>query len=165
LPGANPYAWITPIIVKAPDDAVLGTVLDQRFDVRRAGLFDTAAAVTGVANVTTLPEPLPVQASVKHYEPGRVSIRLDAPAPRGSALVVSENYYPGWEATADGKPAVTARVDFSLIGVQLPEGARDVELSFKSAAYTTGKFITLIALVVALLLIGAGVLGERRRIA
>ena len=165
LPGESPYAWITPIIVKAPDDAVLGTVLDQRFDVRRAGLFDTAAAVTGVANVTTLPEPLAVQASVKHYEPGRVSIRLDAPAPRGSALVVSENYYPGWEATADGKRAVTARADFSLIGVQLPEGARDVELSFKSAVYTTGKFITLIALVVALLLIGAGVLGERRRIA
>lgn len=165
LPGESPYAWITPIIVKAPDDAVLGTLLDQRFDVRRAGLFDTAATVTGIANVTTLPEPVAVQASVKRYEAGRVSIQLNAPAPKGSALVVSENYYPGWEATADGKAAVIGRADFSLIGVQLPEGARNVELSFKSATYTRGKVITLISLIAALLLIGAGVFGERRRLA
>jgi hypothetical protein len=164
LPGDNPYAWVAPIIVKAPDNAVLGTLWDQRFDAQRAGLFDSAAAVTGVANVTALPEPLPIKASVSHYEPGNVSIRLDAPAPKGSALIVSENYYPGWKAIADGKPAVLARADFSLIGVQLPEGARSVELSFSSPAYARGKVITLIALTVALLLIGMGVFAERRKV-
>ena len=122
LAGDNPYAWVVPIIVKAPDNAVLGTLWDQRFDVRRAGLFDTASAVSGVANVTTLPDPLAIKATVSRYEPGSVSIRLDSPAPRGAALIVSENYYPGWTATADGKPAVVARADMSLMGVQLPEG-------------------------------------------
>jgi uncharacterized membrane protein YfhO len=78
--------------------------------------------------------------------------------------MVSENYYPGWKAIADGKPAVLARADFSLIGVQLPEGARSVELSFSSPAYARGKVITLIALTVALLLIGMGVFAERRKV-
>jgi hypothetical protein len=165
LPGDNPYAWIVPIIVKAPDEAVLGTVLDRRFDVRRAALFDTSAPVTGVANVTALPEPLAIAASVKRYAPGGVAIHLASPAPRGSALIVSENYFPGWQATVSGKPAVIGRADYSLIGVQLPEGATDVDLSFTSPAYQKGKLITLIALAVALLLIGTGVVAERRKVA
>ena len=165
LPGENPYAWVTPILVKAPDKAVLGTLWDQRFDPRRAGLFDSASAVTGAANVTVLPDPLPIKASVSHYEPGRVSIQLDLPAPRGSALMVSENYYPGWKATADSKPAVVARADMSLIGIELPEGARRIEISFTSPAYVTGKTITLLALFLALLLVGIGVVAERRKVA
>ena len=36
-------------------------------------------------------------------------ISLDKPATAGSALVVSENYFPGWTATADGKAAEVAR--------------------------------------------------------
>jgi len=164
LAGDNPYAWVAPIIVKAPDNAVLGTLWDQRFDMRRAGLFDSASAVTAVANVTALPDPLSIKATVSHYEPGSVSIQLDAPAPRGSALIVSENYYPGWTATVDGKPAVTARADMSLIGVQLPEGARAVELSFTNSTYQTGKVITLLALAVALVLTGFGVFAERRKV-
>ena len=66
-------------------------------------LFDTSAAVAGVANVTALPEPLAIGASVTRYAPGSVAIRLAAPAPKGSALMVSENYYPGWQATVGRK--------------------------------------------------------------
>ena len=164
LAGDNPYAWVVPIIVKAPDEAVLGTLLDRRFDVRRAGLFDSTSAVKGAANVTTLPEPLAVHATVRHYEPGRVSIFLDAPAPPGSALIVSENHYPGWEATVDGKPAVVARADYTLIGVQLPEGARSIDLKFSSGSYKMGKMITMVALLAALVLAGAGVVAERRKV-
>lgn len=165
LPGDNPYAWVVPIIVKAPDDAVIGTVRDLRFDVRRAALFDTAAAVAGVANVTALPEPLAIGASVTRYAPGSVDIRLAAPAPKGSALMVSENYYPGWQATVAGKPVVTGRADYTLIGVQLPEGATDVSLTFTSPAYQKGKLITLIAIAAALILAGVGAVAERRRVA
>ena len=165
LPGENPYAWIVPVIVKAPDDAVLGTVLDNRFDVRRAGLFDSASSVQGAANVTALPDPLPIRTTVTHYEAGHVTMHLDAPAPAGSALIVSENYYPGWKATIDGREGAAARADYSLIGVPLPQGARDVDLLFTSGAYVTGKVITLIALSLILLAIGAGIFAERRKVA
>ena len=70
-----------------------------------------------------LPEPLPIQAKVIHYEPGKADLELSSPAPPGSALIVSENYYPGWKATVDGRPAVTDRADYTLIGVELPAGA------------------------------------------
>jgi membrane protein YfhO len=160
----NPYAWVTPVAVKAPDDQVLATVLNPRFDVRRAALFDTSAKVRASTGVEALPAPLSITTNVRHYEPGKVTIDLSAPAPPSASLVVSENYYPGWTATVDGKPASIGRVDYTLIGVDLPAGARTIELAFTSRAYETGKIITWLAIGVGLLLMGAGAWTDRRRI-
>ena len=161
LPGENPVAWVAPVIVKAPDDQVLSTVLDPRFDVRRAALFDSAAPVTG-RTPSSLPGPLATKVNVTRFEPGRISLALDAPAPGGSALIVSENYYPGWKATVNGQAANVGRADYTLIGVELPAGARTVELSFESGPYHTGKAVTLAALGLATLWWLAGLFWERR---
>jgi len=161
----NRYSWLTPVAVKAPDDQVLATVLNPRFDVRRAALFDTSANVTVSPGVQTHPPPLTVETSVRHYEPGKVQIDLSAPAPQGSSLVVSENYYPGWKATVDGKAARIGRADYTLIGVELPQGARSIELLFTSPSYERGKTITWLAIAIGILMLGVGVWRDRRRLA
>ena len=163
MAAQHPAAWITPAIVKASDDETMGTILDPRFDVRRAALFDTAAAVTAV-QLTALPEPLAIKARTTRFDPGVIDVELDQPAPAGSALIVSENYYPGWSATVDGQLANVGRADMTLIGVELPAGTRKIELRFASAPYETGKTITLAALLLALLWWAAGaLLGKVRR--
>ena len=158
----NPYAWIAPVIAKAPPPAILNTVLDPRFDPRRAAVFDDSADVPAVA-VSALPEPSPIRARVSRLEPGSITIDLDQPATAGSALVVSENYYPGWTARVDGQPAKIGRADYTLIGVALPQGARKVELSFTEQAYARGKAITFVSLAIVTLLIAVGALLDRRR--
>ena len=164
LPGENPAAWVTPVIVKAGDDVVLATLSDPRFDdVRRAALFDTSAKVTARSDARSLPPVLPFGVTVTRYEPGHITVRLGAPAPAGSALVVSENYYPGWRATTGGKELPIGRADFTLIGVELPTGATEVDLTFHSPTYERGKVVTLIALGASLLLALGGVLVDRRR--
>jgi uncharacterized membrane protein YfhO len=90
-------------------------------------------------------------------------MELSAPAPAGSALVVSENYFPGWRATVDGQTASVVRTDYNLIGVPLAAGTSRISLDFTDAAYQRGKVVSLLALGVALALIGAGALMERRR--
>jgi hypothetical protein len=162
MPGEHPAAWVTPVIVKAPDPNVLATLREPAFDIRSAALFDTSATVQGV-RVTEPPTPIDLPVAVTRYEPGAIDVRLDQPAPAGAALVVSENYYPGWQATVDGKGASIGRADFSLIGVALPEGAREVRLSFHSEPYERGKLVTLLALAAALLLLGWGTFAERVR--
>jgi hypothetical protein len=165
LNGENPYSWVTPVAVKAPDDQVLATLLNPRFEVNRAALFDSSANVAVSQGVQTLPPPLAITTSVRHYEPGKISIDLSASSPQGASLVVSENYYPGWKATVDGKPARIGRVDYTLIGVELPAGARSVELNFTSPSYQRGKVITWIAIALGLLMLGAGVWRDRRHFA
>jgi hypothetical protein len=165
LNAEHPYSWVTPVAVKAPDDQVLATVLNPRFEVTRAALFDTSASVAVSSNVQTLPAPLAIATSVRHYEAGKVQIDLGSPAPQRSSLVVSENYYPGWKATVDGKPARIGRADYTFIGVELPEGGRSVELNFTSDSYTRGKTITWMAIALGFLMLGAGVWRDRRRVA
>lgn len=165
LPGENPFAWVAPVIVKADDESTGATLMNSAFDVRRAALFAPDANVVAVDSLAELPPPIPVSVKVAHYEPGKMSLELSSPAPAGSALLVSENYFPGWTATVDGKAAVTARADYALIGVQLPEGGRKIELSFDDPAYARGKMITIFALLLTALLIGAGIITERKAIA
>ena len=115
------------------------------------------------AVLTALPEPLPLQPTVTSYAPGRVTVDLSAPAPAASALVVSENYFPGWSAMVDGKPASVARANFNLMGVPLPAGARRVELTFDDAAYHSGARVTLAALALTLIAIVGGLGADRLR--
>lgn len=165
LAGDAPFAWVAPVIVKAPDDAVLATVMNSRFDVQSAALFDAAAGVTPGPAVTALPQPTGIVAHVDSYAPGRIALTLGSPAPAGSALIVAENYYPGWHATVDGRPAPTGRAQYSMLGVELPTGARRIELAFASAPYETGKAITWVAIVLSILALAAGWIMERRRVA
>jgi hypothetical protein len=162
LPGDNPPAWIAPAMVKAGDDATLGTVLDPRFDPLRVAIVDSAAVVPSQA-LTKLPEPLPMTPTITRYDPGHIAAQLSGPAPAGSALVVSENYYPGWTATVDGKTIPVVRTDFTLIGVPLPPGAVRVSLDFADAAYRTGRLVTTLAVLLALALVAAGAFVEHRR--
>ncbi len=162
-PGDNPFAWVTPAKIKAGDLPALQTLMDNRFDPRSVAIFDSAAAITPTANLTRVPAPLQINVSTTSYAPGRISLKLDSPAPEGSALVVSENYFPGWRATSGGKNLNVGRADFVITGIELPAGSTEVELSFHSAAYEKGKLITLIALGASILLMAGGVVMQRRR--
>jgi hypothetical protein len=162
LPGDNAYAWVAPVIVKAGDAPVLTTVLDPRFDAPRVALVDSAAPVIG-PQIAGMPPATGIGVHTVSYAPGHVVLELAKPAPAGAALVVSENYYPGWMATADGKSAEVVRTDYSLIGVVLPTGATRVELTFTSPAYAKGKMITLLALGLSIVGIVAGAAADRRR--
>ena len=105
-----------------------------------------------------------MRARTTRFDPGAIDVELDQPAAAGNALIVSENYYPGWTATVDGKPATIGRADMTLIGVELPAGARKVELRFDSPPYHTGKKVTLVAMLLAAAWLAAGAIyGKVRR--
>ena len=137
--------------MKLDDPTTKATVLNPLFDVKRVAIFDMASTIEARPVNSPLPDPVPFGVEVTQYHPGVIDITLGGPAPAGSALVVSENFYPGWTAMVDGKAARIARADYTLIGVELPTGATSVQLRFDSAPYHTGKLLTLLALGAALL--------------
>jgi hypothetical protein len=163
LPGENPAAWVASVIVKGDDDQALATILDPRFDPLRAAIVDTAAPIQA-AQPTTAPPPSNVQARVSRLDPGAIDVQLTGAPPAGAALVVSENFFPGWRAQVDGRDVATVRTNYNLIGVPLSAGARRVTLRFVDAAYETGKTVTLIALALAVLATIGGIVADRRRL-
>jgi hypothetical protein len=162
VPGDNPFAWVTPGAAKAPDETALNVLLDQRFDPRRITILDTSVKVVAQAP-QTLPEPLRLPVHTSGYAPGRFTLELARPAPQGSWLVVSENYFPGWTARADGREVPVHRADFVLMGVELPAGTRRLDFSFADPAYGPGKATTLVATALAVLLAALGLAVDRRR--
>jgi uncharacterized membrane protein YfhO len=65
----------------------------------------------------------------------------------------------------DGKPARLGRADYTFIGVELPQGARSVELNFTSPAYEKGKVVTWIAILIGVLMLAGGSWRDRRSLA
>ncbi|MGV3707262.1 MAG: YfhO family protein [Gemmatimonas sp.] len=165
LPGDLPAAWVVPLIVKAPDASTLATVLNPLFNVRTAAIFDSASSVVARTAPDTPPPALELPVTFSRYEPGAIDLTIGGSAPEGSALVVSENYYPGWTATVDGKTVDVSRADYTIMGIPLPPGAKQVQLRFDSAPYQQGKLITIVALLAAIGAVVAGLLLDRKRTA
>ena len=161
LAGDHPFAWVVPAIAKYPDDVVLQAESTPNFGTYQVAIVDTAAALQAPP-LTALPAALALTTSTTDYRPGHFTVKLSAPAPAGSALVASENYYPGWTATVDGKSANVYRTDYVLMGVPLPSGATTVEFTFDNATYPKGRAITYAAFILSMLLVAAGWAADRR---
>jgi len=160
----NPPAWVVPVVAEAPADVIRDNILDPRLDLGSVALADSTATIPR-QRVTVAPSPLNIEVSVPAYDPGHIVLDLDRPSPPLAALVVSENWFPGWSAKVDGKPAALGRVDHTLIGVALPAGARHVELTFRDPAYHRALPITIVALLfTALVIIGGAAAGTRVRV-
>ena len=163
LPGENPLAWVASAIVEGTDDQAFATVLDSRFEPTRVAIVDTNATVP-VVGLDALPPPSTTRANVTRYEAGRIAIRLDGPVAPGNALVVSENFFPGWRARVDGRDVTVDRANYNIMVVPLSDGAREVELEFVDRAYQTGRWITIAAVAAALLAVALGAVVDRRAV-
>jgi hypothetical protein len=88
--------------------------------------------------------------AITSYNSGRIA--LETQAIRPTFLVVSEKYFPGWEAVVDGQPVPIYQTDYLLCGLPVPAGKHKVELNFHPRGATLGLIIsfTTLALLVAL---------------
>ena len=163
--SAVAYVRVLPAAVKVPDDQTTTALIDPRFPHATVLVYpDTASVTVAPIRAGQASAPSAVRAEVAEWEPGRMRIMLSDASAAPVYLLVSENWYPDWHATVDGKAAPVHRGDYALLSVPLPAGAREVRLEFTSQAYARGRLITGVALLATLgLLAGAAVRGRLRR--
>lgn len=109
------------------------------FDPRQRVLFDEApaehpphdAGSNGSARVTQY------RANV---------LRVDVEQTRDGFVVLSEVFYPGWQAEVDGRPARVYRADGGLRAVFVPAGHHQLTCVFRPASLRLGAGITLLTL-------------------
>ena len=158
----QPYARVVPGAVKTDSSRVVPTLLDPRMDVSRLVLFDETQPVSPLP-VSSLPAPSPSRAGVTSWQPGQMVVALDPAPPAASYVLVSENWFPTWEATVDGRSAPVLRGDGSLIVVPVPAGARQVSLTFRSPAYEKGRAASLASLAGLVVAVLVPIAARRRR--
>jgi len=100
-------------------------------------------------------------ASVVREGPNRVVVQANAAQP--GYLVLADIYYPGWQATVDGKPTDILAANHAFRAVELAAGEHTVVFEYTPLSFRAGAWITLGA---ALLLAATMLLsGRRARIA
>jgi hypothetical protein len=158
-----PYVRVVPAAAKVPEDQVVPTVLDSRFPFESIVLYPDSVAITPEPiRGGQVPLPVAVHPKLAEWAPGSMRIQLEGSAPKPTYLLIAENWYSDWHATVDGKPVPVRRGDHTLLSVVLPSGAREVRLTFASAAYARGKLITWLALLISGALLAAPLWIRRR---
>lgn len=103
------------------------------------------------------------QVTMKTYEPNQLTYEVESA--KGGVLVFSENYYPEWTATVDGKEVPVGRVNYILRAIQVQPGKHQVVLSFfpKSVDRTETVAYIAFALLVICILLGIGLEIRQRK--
>jgi len=89
------------------------------------------------------------------YEPNYLKYEVESE--KGGTVVFSENYYPGWESTVDGKEVPHGRANYILRAMNVPAGKHVVEFKFdpkslhltETIAYVALGLLALLAVLVA----------------
>jgi len=136
--------------------------VDPRFPKDRVVLLADTAGVTPPPLGDSLPAPSGRRARVTHWEAGAMAFAIEGEDPRPAWLVVAENWYPDWRAEVDGQAVPVHRGQGTFLTVELPAAAREVTFRFSSDGYRTGKLVSWLALVLALLAVAVPALRARR---
>lgn len=105
--------------------------------------------VAGDADLANVPAPATATgATVTYYASTGMTIEVQAPA--AGYLILSEVWYPGWQATVNGIPAAVDEAGGLFRAVPVPAGASTVALRFWPAPFTWGLLAGVIGVILVL---------------
>jgi hypothetical protein len=121
-----------------------------------------AAVLVGAGEATRHHFSRPATATIVRYEADEVAVRVITEAP--GLLILSDAYYPGWQAALDGQATAIYPAYGLFRAVPVPAGEHQVTFTFVSRSYQIGRLVTLVtAALWLLLLLLVSPLGRRYR--
>lgn len=143
---ALPRVWLATEVYGEADEIVLQTIRTGKlpngseWNPRKKALVEPSQTIGSVLSG----EENPGEAKVLSHEPNRVEIEVEARVP--SVLVLSENHYPGWRASVDGRETEIMRVNYNMRGVALGAGRQRVSFYYSPRSVWAGALISTLTL-------------------
>ncbi len=140
-----PRAWVVYDTVLGNDDQAIELINSAGFDPMSTAVLlpeDEELMLSAGGGPGTA-------ATVIHAVPGKLS--LEVSAGDAGVLVVSQPFYPGWQATVDGESVAIHRIDTLLQGIPLQAGSRQVELWYRLSPMPAILSLAALAVCVAIL--------------
>ena len=126
-------------------------VVADSFAVRqaRSAEFDPILNVLLSQEPSLRPQP-GADARVEWIEQGVNRSVLSVEASGPGFLVITDNWYPSWQAEVDGEPAAVLRADVTLRAVPVPAGSHEVRLVYGSDLFSLAVWVSLGSLLIVL---------------
>ena len=132
--GAMPRTWVVHRTIAAKDvDELRRLIQDPSVN------FATTAVTLGAPPAL---EECNDAGAWSFDRPDSDTMRINADLRCRGLLVVSETFYPGWEATVDGKPQPIYEVFGALRGVVLESGSHRVEMRYRPDVVSIGAALS-----------------------
>jgi len=126
---------------------------------RRHNWWETAVVEVAPNTSCTIGNPQSAASvTVIKYEPDEIKLQVQTDAT--GWLVVTDQHYPGWQATIDGQQAPIQVTNAALRGLCIPAGSHDIVFSFRPILLPFGSALSLLGI---LLLIIAGIVQIKHR--
>lgn len=155
-PDAMPRAFLVYAAEVLPADGVLDRLASPDFDFRRVAILETPPTLP----LSTLPSGATGNAVIVAYEPHTVEVLVTTAA--NALLVLTDQWYPGWIATLDGREVPLQIADYVFRGVSVPPGVHRVRFRYEPTAFRAG--VGVFVAVAVLLLVALAMPGFRRRL-
>jgi hypothetical protein len=140
-PSALPRAFYVPqAAVVADTDAALNWFASGLNNPRRYAILESRPADgflgTPLSNFAS-------DATIVADGGETLSLRVYAPA--DGFLVVTDQYYPGWEATVNGVATPVLRANAAFRAVRVPRGLSNVSFTYRPASVRLGAWISAVS--------------------
>jgi hypothetical protein len=133
----SPRELDLPIVTRTPDVTVYRN--DQVLP--RAWV---AAQDVDLQNVATI---MPGSAIESLTDSGN-TVTIRASLPQAGWLILSDTFYPGWQAAVDGSPTEIQAANTAFRAVQVPPGAHTIEFRYEPRSVSIGLLVSLVCLVI-----------------
>jgi hypothetical protein len=143
---AAPRAWFVSNVAAASAPEILQTIRQGKdpngkaFDPKAIAFIDTDDYDELGLPTVQFGAGADSTATVTRYEPQRINLKT-----RNSSngfLVLSEVYYPGWEAWVDHVKTPIHRVNFTLRGLAIPSGEHEISIVYTAPGFRKGAMIS-----------------------
>jgi hypothetical protein len=136
---AMPRTWLVPEVISAKSDEVLRAIKSSQLPdgrpynpLQKPLKFKTQNIdANSIAQILGLSD---------------TKVLVKTKSLSDSFLVLSDIYYPGWQASIDGKQTEIFQTNYVLRGVKVPEGTHTVKFEFKPMSFHLGAGISAAAL-------------------
>jgi hypothetical protein len=138
--GLTPRAYVPNLLVAVPHDEDAVTAM-------RDGADPARQVAVAAANLPA-DAPSTMSGNVRLTAYRAEEVELDVQMDTAGVVVLTDSFYPGWEALVDDTPAPVLRANYFARGVYVPSGDHRVVFRYRPLSYRVGAWLSAAALAV-----------------
>ncbi len=138
--------WVENVCVINNSQKLLHRLKDPQFDPENEVILETAPTVAKSRSQKSKVRGQGLVKTQQHieiveYQLNKVTIKVSSH--QDGFLVLSDTYYPGWQAYIDGQKSQIYRANYTFRAIALPVGKHDIVFVYRPFCFILGSVITI----------------------